>query len=111
MYSPQMRHPIAAPMGFKMKIVTQENRQPASGPYTRAKYVYAPPLKGIAVPSSAYDTTLSLVLGWGGTSAAIGDAARHDPDEQTHAHTPRIPVHEGDHAEYPRPDRSGDNQS
>ena len=60
----------------------------------------------MAVPNSAYDTTRQHRRKSEQTSATVRNAACHNPDEETHAHTAWIPVDEGHHAKYARADLS-----
>lgn len=57
MYSAKMMAMMAAEPGFSAVIAVQEKRNADNGPKIWCRYAYAPPLRGIADPSSAYDAT------------------------------------------------------
>lgn len=52
-YSPMMMAMMAALPGFSTSTATQVNRNPASSPKILDRYTCAPPLSGMAPPSSA----------------------------------------------------------
>jgi hypothetical protein len=54
-YSAKMMAMMAADPGLSAVIAVQEKRKAESGPKIWCRYAYAPPLRGIADPSSAYE--------------------------------------------------------
>lgn len=63
MYSAKMMAMIAAEPGFNAVIAVHEKRNAESGPKIWCRYAYAPPFRGIADPSSAYDANCQLIRG------------------------------------------------